>query len=495
MSSEERTGSVEGVRGWLAERLPSLLEEHGVPGASVAILAGDRVVEAAAGVLNLDTGVEATTDAVFQIGSVTKVFTATLIMQLVDEGRLSLDDPVRRVLPGFRLADGAAAERITIRQLLSHTSGFEGDIFTDTGDGAECLERYVERLADAPQLFPPGELFSYNNAGFCVLGRIVEVLRGEPFDVSMRRRLLDPLGLTRASQTAAEAVLQRAAVGHVPAPRPEAGAPPRESTGGPSPALAVTPVWAMARSNAPAGSMLAMRAVDLVAFARMHLAGGRSGDGSVVLSEAAVDEMRRPQIGLPDIGWGTAWGLGWELTRAPRGAEAGPDGAEPPAVPDLIGHDGNTIGQSAILRVVPERGLALAVLTNAGAAGPLCAEVAGRILSEFAGIVPAEAPRPGTEPEVDRPERYAGRYGSSTVEFDVRVAGDGSLHLRRSPLGELADLGEPVFESRLVPWRGEALIPVEPEDGAHRPLAFVGVDGAGAFRYLHSGRADRRVGA
>ena len=472
---------------WLDARLPALLEQYGVPGASVAVLAEGRVIEAADGLVNLDTGVEATRDTVFQIGSVTKVLTATLVMQLVDEGRISLDDTVRSVLPEFRVADEAVAGRITIRQLLTHSSGFEGDIFTDTGDGDDCLERYAALLAHAPQLFPPGELFSYNNAGFCLLGRIVEVLRGEAFDVCMREHLLAPLGLHRAAQTAAEAILQRAAVGHVPAPGADDGEPMAGASA--AAALVPTPVWAMARSNAPAGSMLAMRAVDLVAFARMHLEGGRAASGDIVLSESSVAEMQRPQIDLPDIGWGTSWGLGWELTRTPGS-------------PDLIGHDGNTVGQSAILRVVPERGVAVAVLTNGGAAGPVFAEIAGRVLAELAGIERPEVPRPGTEREVERPGRYVGRYGSSTVEFEVRLDDDGALRMRRTPLAELAELGDPVFESSLVPWRGDALIPLEPEGGVHRPIAFLGCDepvgaggeaGNGRAVYLHSGRADRRV--
>ena len=97
------------VHGWLERELPSLLQEYGVPAASVAVMVGEQRRTVASGVLNLETGVEATTDAVFQIGSVTKVFTATLIMQLVDEGLLSLDDTVQSVLPGFRVADAEAS--------------------------------------------------------------------------------------------------------------------------------------------------------------------------------------------------------------------------------------------------------------------------------------------------------------------------------------------------------------------------------------------------
>ncbi|MEV4896078.1 serine hydrolase domain-containing protein, partial [Nonomuraea sp. NPDC055795] len=161
---------------WLRDRLPDLLAESQVPGAVVAIGHGERTVDVAAGVLNTATGVEATADSIFQIGSITKVLTATLAMQLVDEGELDLDAPVRRYLPEFRIADERAAARITVRHLLCHVAGFEGDIFTDTGKGDDCVEKYVDVLREVPQLFEPGEMFSYNNAGFCVLGRIIEVV-------------------------------------------------------------------------------------------------------------------------------------------------------------------------------------------------------------------------------------------------------------------------------------------------------------------------------
>src|ERR1044071_4356372 len=141
------------IETWLHDQLPALLAEHEVPGAAVGVLYGGEVVDHAAGLLSKATGVEATADSLFQIGSITKVWTTTLIMQLVDEGRLDLDAPVRATLPEFRLKDEAAAASITTRQLLSHTAGFEGDIFTDTGRGDDCIEKYVATLCDTEQLF------------------------------------------------------------------------------------------------------------------------------------------------------------------------------------------------------------------------------------------------------------------------------------------------------------------------------------------------------
>jgi CubicO group peptidase (beta-lactamase class C family) len=202
------------VSDWIKRRLPELVEEHGVVGAQVAVLHNGEIVDAAAGVRNNVTNEPVTCDTLFQIGSITKVWTATLVMQLVNEGLLDLDRPVRDVLPAFRLADEEAASVITPRHVLSHTAGFEGDLFFDTGNGDDMLEKYLELLAGAKQETPPGELYTYSNSGFVVLGRIVEVLRGKPFHVVLRERLVDPLGLPTVATRHAEYSRQSLAEGH-----------------------------------------------------------------------------------------------------------------------------------------------------------------------------------------------------------------------------------------------------------------------------------------
>src|SRR5438445_3159106 len=132
----------------LEKRLMQSIEEHGVPGAQVAVLDGDTVVEAAAGVLNLRTGHPATPDALFLPGSIGKVYTATVVMGLADEGKLDIDAPIRTYLPDFKTADESASNVVATRHLLTHTSGFDGDHFEDTGRGDDALPRYVEGCAN-----------------------------------------------------------------------------------------------------------------------------------------------------------------------------------------------------------------------------------------------------------------------------------------------------------------------------------------------------------
>src|SRR5687768_3897250 len=117
----------------LQARLADSIGRHELPGAAIGVLKDGDVVEAAAGVINVDTGVEATPDTLFQIGSQGKTWTAVVIMQLVDEGLLDLDEPVQTYLPGFKVADPEVSAAVTLRHLLAHTSGIDGDYFEDFG--------------------------------------------------------------------------------------------------------------------------------------------------------------------------------------------------------------------------------------------------------------------------------------------------------------------------------------------------------------------------
>jgi CubicO group peptidase (beta-lactamase class C family) len=452
----------------VAARLPGLLREHQVPAAAWGILHDGQIVDGAAGLLSTTTGIEATPDSLFQIGSITKLWTATLVLQLADEGKVDLDAPVRKYLPEFRLGDEAAAAVITTRQLLNHTAGFEGDIFTDTGPGDDCVAKFVDTLHDLPQLFVPGEQFSYNNAGYCVLGRLVEVVRELSYDECLRRHLITPLGLTHVAPSPYEAILHRVAVGHLEL-EPGAGYQP-------------APVWALARSNAPAGAMLAMRPRDLLAFARMHLEDGRAADGTQVLAAGTAARMREREVDLPDIGvMGTSWGLGFERFDTPAGT--------------LTGHDGSTIGQSAFLRMVVEDGLAVTLLTNGGDAMPLYREIFGLVLSELGRIPLPEMPRPPAQPERVDAGRFVGTYSSRVGDLTLSQDPDGRIWIEETPKGELAELVGQAVRKELVHYREDFLIPVEPEHGMYVPYAFVGDDGAGHARFLHVGRAVRRAGS
>ncbi|KNY06481.1 hypothetical protein AKH00_08410 [Microbacterium sp. GCS4] len=451
--------------------LGSRAEARGVPGASVAVLVDGEIVVHAAGLLSTRTRIEATTDAVFQIGSITKGWTATLVMQLVDEGLVDLDAPLRSYLPEFALADENAAATITVRQLLSHRSGFEGDIFTDTGRGDDAVEKYVTLLAEAPQIFEPGALFSYSNAGYVLLGRLVERLRGTTWEQALLTHLATPLDLPSVSPSPYEAIVHRVAVGHLDAP-----------DGEPQPA----PFWAMARSNEPAGSMLAMTARDLAAFAHAHLraADGSSGPDaeSAIVSSGSAATMRAAAVRLPRLtGMGAAWGLGWEIDRA--------EGVV------LFGHDGNTVGQSSFLRIAPEAGVAVVLLTNGGDGAGLFHDLADPLLRELTGAGLPAAPLPSAsdstapDPADVDVDGFLGVYANSTVEMEVSRDMEGRLWLEQRPAPELSALGAEPSTDELVRFEQGSLIAREPKDGRHLVLAFLAPGDDGRASYIHFGRA------
>jgi CubicO group peptidase (beta-lactamase class C family) len=344
----------------MAERLATWIERYRVAGAAIAWMKDGAVTSAAAGVTNMNTGVETTPDTLFQIGSITKVYTTTLIMQLVDEGRIDLDAPPSKYLPDLRFGDAASAPAITVRQLLTHTSGVDGDFFDDHGRGDGCVERYVAACGGLPQLSRPGAMHSYCNAGFVVLGRIIEVLTGMGWDMALKERLLKPLGVTHTVTLPEDALRYRTALGHM---------------FDASLAMIPSPQWTMARSAGPAGATPNSTVADLLAFGKMHMDGGVAQDGARVLSEESVRAMQAPQFALPETpGEGAAhWGLGWMLFD--WGGRR------------VIGHDGGTIGQMSSLRLLPEERFGVAILTNASPTGGLLtSRVLRWLFKEGAGI-------------------------------------------------------------------------------------------------------------
>lgn len=178
----------------------------GVPGIIVRIQDADRAARSlAAGVSDTATGAALRPAAQFRIGSITKSFVATVVLQLVGEGRLSLDEPVARRLPGL-LANG---DRITVRQLLNHTSGLpdypeDPELFAGILENRAWQPRELVALAERhPQLFPPGTAWSYSNTNYIVAGLLVEAVAGRPLARELDRRVLSPLGLRHTSFPAA----------------------------------------------------------------------------------------------------------------------------------------------------------------------------------------------------------------------------------------------------------------------------------------------------
>lgn len=383
----------------------------GVPGGVVGVLDGDDVGVLPFGVVNADTGVETTPDSLFQIGSVTKLWTATMIQQLVDEGRLDLDLPLSEVLPEAPLAH---ARTIRVRHLLNHTSGIDGDVFRDEGPGDDCVQRYVAALDSVEQVFPPGSAYSYCNTGFVLLGRIIELLDGHTWDTSLQQRLAGPLGLAETTTLAAEAIRFRAALGH-------------NAEG-----ETVTP-WQLPRSIGPAG-LITQSAGDLLAFADAVI-------GDRVPGVAHVDAMLAPTVDVP----GTPRGF-VQVGRAWRRYRWGDR--------DVIGHDGHTMAQLAFLRIDRAARFAVCLLTNSVNAPALADRVLEQAFRRRLGVSPPPAPEPDPGLSAVDPqsiETICGHYERAGVAIDVRLD-DGRLLMRAEATGDSADIDDdPVHQYALLP--------------------------------------------
>lgn len=406
-------------------RLSALAAEHGVPGAALGILRlGEDPAYAHHGILNVRTGVETTDDAVFQIGSITKVWTTTAVMALVDQGKLDLDAPITAYVPEFRGSDPTVTASVTMRHLLSHTSGIDGDVFTDTGRGDDTLEKYVAHLDGVAQNHPLGATMSYCNAGFVLAGRVIEKITGTTWDQAMRDLVYSPLGIGSTTTLPEETIMFRAAAGHTVV-----------DDDGPH----LAPAWILPRAMGPAGTISSSTA-DVLAFARMHLEGGLAADGTRVLSEEAVVRMQQRQVDVPNpYTLGDAWGVGWILFD--WGGRR------------LYGHDGNTIGQSAFLRILPDEGLAVTLLTNGGNASDLYLDLYREIFAELAETTLPDAFGPPEQPYSPDASRYTGVYDRAGVRTEV-FEQDGGLRMRSTMTGPLAALlPDPVQEHDLVPVR------------------------------------------
>ena len=427
-----------------------------VPGASVALTDGKTVVEAVYGVTSLRTQTSVTPQTLFQVGSITKIYTATLVMALVDQGKIDLAAPVQTYLPWFAVSDAEVSAAVTVRQLLSHTAGFEGDDFTDTGRGDEALRVYGEGLAKATQIHPLGAMFSYCNSGFSVLGMVLEAVTGKSWDALVQELLAVPLGLTLGTLPE-QVILQPHALGHLLLPAADG-----------LPELQVAPIWAPPRSVGPAGTVCSS-AADVLTFGRLHATGGAG-----VLTAESVEAMQQEQVVLDDP-WtlGRAWGLGWILP-----------------VPGVIGHDGATYGQYAFYRLHPESGVAMVLLTN----GPGARAVFEKLFDEFfvplAGVALAPTAKPPVEPVVLADvSRFVGDYQRQEVRIEVRASDDGTVAITMVPLGESAALAVSPKPIAFVALDQDTLVTAVPMEGAgvHLTARFIVTDDAPTARWIHLG--------
>lgn len=366
----------------LGDFVTDQMQATGVPGVAVGVWHDDGMVAQGFGVTNVDHPLPVTDDTLFQIGSITKTFTGTLVMRLVEEGKIDLDAPLRRYVPEFRVVDAAASTQATMRHLLTHTGGWEGDLFLDTGPGDDALAKYVAAMAKQTQLVPIGAHFSYNNAGFALAGLVIERVTGQRYEAALQNLVLEPLGLEQTFLEPSDAMTYRFAVGH----------------GGPKETPAVLRPWPLTRATRSMGGLIT-HVHDLLRYARFHL-GDSSAAQQPVLQPQSVAQMAAPQVTV----WGDEGrGLSWGTNKA---------GGVP-----TIGHGGGTLGQISQLTLVPSRGFAIAVFTNAQRGGELTRAVVEWALKHYLGL---ETPNPkALESSAEELTPYVGLYRNMMTQVEL----------------------------------------------------------------------------
>lgn len=376
----------------VADRLASFPSTAGVQLASYT--AGEWH-SAASGFADVTAGALLGDRTRFRPGSITKLLTATLVMQCVDDGLVALDDDAGALL-GLRLPAG-----VRVGHLVSHSSGIDaGDLFVAT-EGDDEIESYGRLIDGTGALFEPGALFSYNNAGFVLAGMLVQRLRDATFEEVARSRVFTPVGMESSDFVAGGELVGRGAFDPSGDPQYAIGhlALPGELVRVPDQAVIDDPVCS--RSLAPAGGTLVSTATDLVRFAASHLAPAATGAADLppVLSPASAALMRALHARAPGgVTKMVGVGLGWQIWRHGDRTIGRIGGANP--------------GQSGLVAVDPVAGTALAALTNSDQGVNL-------VTGLLDGFGPA-AVKDDDDPPADL-SVYCGTYESHAMAFAVDI--------------------------------------------------------------------------
>ncbi|MFF7242063.1 serine hydrolase [Streptomyces collinus] len=366
----------------LAEFVGATAKEFDIPGAAVGVWVDGRELIACHGVTSLDNPLPVDRDTLFVLGSVTKTYTATAIMRLVEAGRVELEAPVRRYVPELRLPDEGAAAQITILNLLNHTAGLDTRMVFDSGDGDDALAGEVAKMAEVTLIGPVGGRASYSQLGYNLLGRVIENVTGETFEAAVTSLVLDQVGLANSVFTAGQAITRRFAVGHNL----------REGE------LKVARTWKDTRGNNPGGGLVSSVS-DQLRWARFHLGGGD-----------LARRMQEPTVALHGSTLGDAVGLGWFLRDV--------DGVR------TVGHGGSTNGQFANLLLVPEREFAVVAVSNAGPDSGLKFNqaVLRWALEHYLGVVEGDPEPLPYDPQ--RAQEIIGHYENEFMTLIIDTDGD-----------------------------------------------------------------------
>jgi len=450
----------------LRAQVSVLANELEVPGVAVGVVSGDADHAAFHGVTSVEDPLPVDENTLFQNGSTGKTYTSTAILRLVERGEMDLDAPVRTYVPELKLKDDQVARDVTLLHLLNHTAGWDGDLFENTGEGDDALDRYVARMATIEQVTPLGATVSYNNASLGLAGKALEHVTGKVYEDVIRELVFEPLGMSRNYYFAKEIMTYRFAQGH------------KQNQDG---SIEVTRPWELGRYGNPMGGAVTTVA-DQLTWARFHMGDGTAKDGTRVLSEQMLRRMQQPTVECPGNALGDAVGISWLLRD----------------VEDLrvVAHGGDTSGQHSTFEMVPAKRFAVTSLTNCGPNGGEFNERITRWAFEAYLGVEVKDPEP-LRLDDDVLAEYAGRYETIAAIADLTAA-DGLLiidvTIRPEVLEQLGEdaADEPPVPIGILPGDGDRYI--VPEGPAKGMKGYFTRDESGKIDGIHlGGRYAERV--
>ena len=460
--------SLDEIQAFIDTEFAGLVREHKVPGAAIAVLKDGQIIDAAGGVLSTSTGVEATPDSVFQIGSITKVWTARWSCSSSTRACSTSTLPIRTYLPDFHLADEAAAASITTRQLLSHTAGFEGDIFTDTGRGDDCDREVHRRDRRTAPALPAGRAVLVQQRR---LLRPRPARRGAAREAVRRRRCATTSSPRSASPTSPPAPTRRSCS----AP-PSATSDPAKTASrsrhrsGRSPARTIRP--ARCSPCARATSRASPRCTSTAARRRTARASSRA---------ESVAAMQTQQVDLPRLDrHGRRLGPRLGDVRQLGAARCSATTAAPSA-------------RRRSCASSPRRGWRSRCSPTAATSFGLFEIVVARILASSPGSRCPGIPLPPAEPAAVDATPYLGSTptpSTTSSSARTRTAGSGSTARRRTSSPRSAASRSAASSSH---FGKDTLIPLEAQRGIHPIYAFLGDAGDGKAKYIHYGRVVTRA--
>lgn len=443
----------------LQQLLDDVAAKLGVVGAQLAVFDGERQREFVTGYRNRELELPVTADTLFQIGSVTKIFNAALILSLVDSGKLALDVPVRRYIPDLRLADVTAEQTITLRQLLSMTAGVDNGPYFDFGRGDDALGRYVEALSGIPQVFAPGSAYGYSNASTDIAGYAASRVMDRTWEELVTEHVWAPLGLKESALFAEDMLQHPLALGY----KQRVDGVPTERTS----------VWSSPRAQAPSGSLTCCSAGDLIRLARMFLDRGKSPSGVQIVSQRSIEAMERPQVKLPTRLVADEWCLG--PYRKTWGGHV------------LYGHSGTNSSGSSMLLWCPERNMAIATVANVPEQGyPLADAIFDVVFPRHFSISKPAAPTPQSVNAVPTDLRpYVGRFEAFGMTCIFEASGNELLLTSITPRTPERN----VTGCALIHLEDARFLPCDPRVSGNRnwDLAFWGSDATGRATHLLQG--------